>query len=79
MSKENVIKNVIKKINPPIKCIGIKDGKFYALIEEGCNIHTKSNYYYLIPWENRLDWKRKNIEPEEILVTKFDKKYRFAE
>jgi len=76
MSRENVI----KKINPPIKCIGLKNGKFYAIIAKLTDYRDNDPLcYYLIPWENRFDWERKNIKPEENSMTEFCQKYRFAE
>ena len=48
-----------RDIDPPKKCVGRKDGKFYALIGEGFDIDTDYDYYYLTPWENRFDWKKK--------------------
>jgi len=76
MSKENVI----RKINSPRKCIGRKDGKFYAIIAQLTFYRNNDPLcYYLVPWENRLDWERKNIKPEKNSIKEFCEKYRLAE
>ncbi len=68
------------KVIPPKKCVSRKDGKFYALIKNGYNLDTtKTDYYYLTPWENRFDWEKKGINPKIYEFSEFNEKFKLAE
>ncbi len=64
----------IMRIKRPIQYMRHKDKKLYALIRKEY-INAKSCYCYLVPWENRLNWERKNIKPEKITSIKLSKEY----